>query len=200
MCESAFSSMPQSRTANRIPKRKSCSATGRVVRRSQGRPTPKVRRSRTSKPFLKVLQTRYGNILVHCGQEDCWREGQHKTAGRLGMPTGVTTNDQGQASGHAEQRVRALRAQIHIIVEDLRRTGVEVIFDHPAGRHAEWILNFFVKSDVRLSGGGTIKTPPHEAHTGDKAPSNVARFLKWVLVRSRTNDDKQSRFLIGWSL
>ena len=41
VCESTFSSMPQSRTANRILKRKSCSATGRVVRRSQGRPTPK---------------------------------------------------------------------------------------------------------------------------------------------------------------
>ena len=59
--------------------------------------------------------------------------------------------------------MRAHRAQLHIIVEDLRRTGVEVFFDHPAGRHAEWILNFFVKIDVRLSGGGTIKTPPHES-------------------------------------
>ena len=54
----------------------------------------------------------------------------------------------------------------------------QIKLDHPAAqwamRHAEWIQNFLVKCDVDLSGGGTIKITPHGAHTGDKAPSNVA--------------------------
>ena len=37
-------------------------------------------------------------------------------------------------------------------------------------------------------------------HTGDKAPSNVVGFLERVLVRSKINDDKQPRFLVGWAL
>ena len=45
--------------------------------------------------------------------------------------------------------------------------------------------NFLVKSDVDLSGGGTIKITPHEAHTGDKAPSNVVGFLERVLVGNK---------------
>ena len=40
--------------------------------------------------FLKVLQTRYGNIPVYCDQDECLREVVHSTAGRLGMPTRVT--------------------------------------------------------------------------------------------------------------
>ena len=36
--------------------------------------------------------------------------------------------------------------------------------------------------------------------TGDKAPSNVVGFLERVLVRSKINDDKQPRFLVGWAL
>ena len=66
-----------------------------------------------------------------------------------------------QANGRAEQRVRALRERLQIMVEDARRCGVEIILDHPvaqwAVRHAEWIQNFFVKSDVELSDGGTIQ-------------------------------------------
>ena len=57
----------------------------------------------------------------------------------------------------------------------------EIILDHPVAqwalRHAEWIQNFLAKSDVDLSGGGTIKVTPHEAHTGHRAPSNVAGFF-----------------------
>ena len=90
------------------------------------------------------------------------------------------------------------------MVEDARRCGVEIILDHPvaqwAVRHCEWIQNFFVKSDVDLSDGGTRKITPHEAHTGDKAPSKVVGFLERVLVRSKINDDKQPRFLAGWAL
>ena len=80
------------------------------------------------------------------------------------MPAGVTAVAWSQANGRAEQRT--------INVEDARRCGVEVILDHPAAqwavRHAEWIQNFIVKSDVGLSGSGTIKITLREAHTGDK--------------------------------
>ena len=68
-----------------------------------------------------------------------------------------------------------------------------------AVRHAEWIRNFSVKSDADMSGVGT-KITPHEAHTGDKAPSNVIGFLERVLVRSKINDDKQPMFLAGGAL
>ena len=55
--------------------------------------------------------------------------------------------------------------------------------------HAEWIQNFPVKSDVDLSDGGTIiNITPHEAHTGDKAPSIVVGFWERVLVRREVTD------------
>ena len=60
------------------------------------------------------------------------------------MPTRVTAC-QSQANGHAEQRVRALRELSHIMVEDARRCGVEIILNHPVAqwvvRHAEWCNN-----------------------------------------------------------
>ena len=56
-------------------------------------------------PFLKVLQTRCGTIPVYCDQEECLREVVHSTAGRLGMPRGLTAVEQSQANGRAEQRV-----------------------------------------------------------------------------------------------
>ena len=112
--------------------------------------------------FLKVLQTRDGNIPVNCDQEECLREVVHSTAGRLEFPTGVTAVEQSQANGRAEQRVRVLRERLVIMVEDARRCGVEIIFGHPVAQwavtHAEWIQNFLVKSDVNLSDGGTMKT------------------------------------------
>ena len=104
--------------------------------------------------FLKVLQTRHGNIPVYCDQEECLREVVPNTAGGLGLPTRVTAVEQGQANGCAEQRVRALRERLQIMVEDARRCGVEIILDHPvaqlAVRHAEWIQNFLVTSDMGL--------------------------------------------------
>ena len=154
--------------------------------------------------FLKVLQTRYGHIPVYCDQEECLREVVHGTAGGLGMPTGVTAVELSQTNGRAEQRARASRERLQVMVEDARRRGAEITLDRPvaqwAVRHAEWIHNFLVKSDVDLSGGGTIRITPHEAHTGDKAPSNVAGFLERILVRNKINDDRQPRFLVGWSL
>ena len=136
-------------------------------------------------------------------QEECLREVVHSTAGRLRLPTGLTTIEQSQANGRAEQRVRALIERLQIMVEHAQRRSTENILDHPvaqwAVRHAEWIQNF-VESDVDLSGGGTIKVTPHEAHTGEEAPSNVAGFLERVLVRNKINDDKQPRFLVGCSL
>ena len=144
--------------------------------------------------FLKVLQTRCGNIPVCCDQEECLREVVHSAAGRLGMPTGVNAVERSQANGRAEQRVRTLRERLQITV-DARRRGAEIILDHLvaqwAVRHAEWIQNFSVKSDVDSSGGGTIKITPHEARTEDKAPSNVAGFWERIPVRSRINDGKQ---------
>ena len=76
----------------------------------------------------------------------------HSTASKLGLPTGVTAVEQGQAIGRAEQRVRALSERLHISVEDARRRGVEIILNHIvaqwAVRHAEWIQNLLVQSDV----------------------------------------------------
>ena len=83
-----------------------------------------------SKLFLKVLQTRCGNIPVYCVQEECLREFVRSTARRLGLSTRVTAIQQSQANGRAEQRVRAVRERLQITV-DARRRGVEVILDHP---------------------------------------------------------------------
>ena len=69
--------------------------------------------------------------MVYCDQEECLREVVHSTAGRLGLPTRVTAIEQGPANGRAEQRVRALRERSKILVEDVRRRGVEIILDHP---------------------------------------------------------------------
>ena len=103
-----------------------------------------------------------------------------------------------------EQRVRAMRERLQIFVEEARRREVEIILDYPlaqlAVRHAELMPNFLVNSDVDLQDGRLVKITPHEAHTGDKAPNNVVVFFERVLVRSKTNDDKQPRFLIGWAL
>ena len=103
------------------------------------------------------------------------------------MPTGVTAIEQGQANGRAERRVRALRERLQILVEDSRRRGTEIILDHLvaqwAVRHDEWVKNFLLKSRIDLRGGGTIKITPHEAHTGDKAPSNVVCFRERVCFK-----------------
>ena len=76
------------------------------------------------------------------------REVVQNTAGRLELPTRVTTIEQSQANGRVEQRVRALRERLQIMVEDARRCGVDIILDHPvpqwAVRHPEWIQNFLV--------------------------------------------------------
>ena len=43
------------------------------------------------------------------------------------LPTGVTAVEQSQGNGRAEQRVRALRERLQIMIEDARRCGVEII-------------------------------------------------------------------------
>ena len=102
----------------------------------------------------------------------------------------MTAVEQSQANGRAEQRVQALRERLQIMVEDARRRGAEIMLDHPvvrwAVRRVEWIRNFLVLSDVDLSGGGTIKITPHEAHTGVKAPSIVAGFCETNLCSKQT--------------
>ena len=54
-------------------------------------------------------------------------------------------------------------------------------------RHAEWIQNFLIKSDVEVSGSGTIKITPHDAHTGDKAPSNDFWSVGHVVTKTLTS-------------
>ena len=62
------------------------------------------------------------------------------------------------------------------------------------------IQNFPAKSDVDLSGGGTFKITPHEAHTRDKTPTNVAGFGERILLQNNIEDDKEPRLLVSWSL
>ena len=96
----------------------------------------------------------------------------------------MTAVEQSPAHGLAEQRVRALRERLQVLVDDARSRGVEIILDHPvvqwAVRHGEWTQNFLVKSDVRLRDGVKRKITQHEAHTGDRPPSNVVGFLELV--------------------
>ena len=104
-----------------------------------------------------MLHTGYRNIPVYSDPEECLRDVVHSTAGRLGLPTGVTAAEQSQANGRAEQWVRALRERLQILVEGARRRGVEIIIDDPdaqwTARHAEWIQNFLVKRAVDLQDG-----------------------------------------------
>ena len=70
--------------------------------------------------FLKVLQTRYGNIPVEQDRmfaRSCTQYGRTTWDPRQG----VTAVDQSQANGRAEQRMRALRGRWQILVEDARR-------------------------------------------------------------------------------
>ena len=49
----------------------------------------------------------------------------------------MTAIEQSQANGRAEQHVRALRERRQIMVDDARRCGVEIIFDHPVAVGSE---------------------------------------------------------------
>ena len=73
--------------------------------------------------FLKVLQTRHGNIPAYCDQEECLREAVHSTAGRLVLPTRGTAVEQSQANARAEQRVRALRERLQTSKTPERRSA-----------------------------------------------------------------------------
>ena len=81
---------------------------------------------------------------------------------------------------------------------------LEIVLGHPVAqggvRHAEWIQNFVQRAmliSVRVE--PRKKITPLEAHASDKAPSNVAGFLERVLVQRGANDDRQQRFVVGWS-
>ena len=149
----------QSRTVNKVQKSRSWSVLDRAEKRRAVH--RKGANFENLELFLNVLKTRYGNTPVYCDEEECLRKLVHSTAGRHGLPTGVTAVEQSQANGRAEQRVRALRERLQIMVEDARRSGVEIILDHPvtqwAVRHAEWIENFLVK-------GGLKKHTPETKH------------------------------------
>ena len=58
------------------------------------------------------------------------------------------------------------------------------------------MFNFLVERDVAIVGGRVTKKP-----TDDMAPSSVAAFVERVLVRPRTNEDRQRKILVGcWTL
>ena len=105
----------------------------------------------------------------------------HSTASKLGLPTGVTAVEQGQAIGRAEQRVRALSERLHISVEDARRRGVEIILNHIvaqwAVRHAEWIQNLLVQSDVDLRDGGRVNIYSRRSRHWEQRPEQCCWFL-----------------------
>ena len=128
------------------------------------------------KPFRHVQQSPHNDLQMCSVSKRGLREVVLKKAGRLRLPTGVTAVEQCQANGRAEQRVRALRERLQIMVGDARRRA-ETMLDNLVAQwavgHAERSQNFVVKADVDMSGGGTINTTQHDAHTGDNAPSNV---------------------------
>ena len=97
--------------------------------------------------------------------------------------------EQSQANGRAEQQALALRERLHISVVDVRPTGAEVVFDHLVSQNL--LATSVISAVVARS-----KYP----HSSDKAPSDVTGFLERVLMHNRTHDDKQPRFLVGWSL
>ena len=139
----------QSRTVSKAQKSRSWSVLDRVGKTFARAVHRKGANFEDLELFLKVLQTRYGNISVYCDQEECLREVVHSTPGRLGLPTGMTASEQSQANGRGEQRVRALRERLQLMVEDTRRRGAEIILGRLdaqwAARHAERIQNFLVK-------------------------------------------------------
>ena len=118
-----FLTMQKSKTVNKVLKSRSWLVLDRAEKRFARAVHRKGAKSEDLEQFLKVLQTRCGNIPVYCDQEECLREAAHSMAGRLDMPTGVTAVEQSQANGRAEQRVRALRERLQILVEDARRRG-----------------------------------------------------------------------------
>ena len=87
--------------------------------------------------------------------------------------------------------------------KEAKSDDLEIVLGHPvaqgAVRHAEWIQNFVQRAMLISVRGGTKKITPLEAHASDKAPSNVAGFLERVLVQRGANDDRQQRFVVGWS-
>ena len=84
------------------------------------------------------------------------------------MPRGVTAVEQSQANGRAEQRVRALRERLRMMVEDARRRGV-----------ARWAMRHAEEQSKSL----------HMKHTQEtKAPSNVAGFWERILVGNKNDD------------
>ena len=65
-------------------------------------------------------------------------------------------------------------------------------------RHAERIQNFLAKSDVDVSGGG--KSLHMKRTQGTKHRAILIDFWSEFLFENKINDDKQPRFLVGWSL
>ena len=69
---------------------KSWSVQDQEARDSRGQRIGKVLQVKGSNCSCKFCEHVVNNILVYCDQEECLPEVVHSTAGRLGMPTGVT--------------------------------------------------------------------------------------------------------------
>ena len=65
-------------------------------------------------------------------------------------------------------------------------------------RYNEWTATYFVKSHVKVEGGGVIKQSCYESHTGTAAPKNTARCLEKILVEWRDEESEQPRVKVAW--
>ena len=154
--------------------------------------------------FLEVMKQRYGAITIACDQEDSLVQVVKPAALKKGLPVTTTALEQSQSNGRAEQRVRAMKERLQISVLEARSRGVEILDSGTltswAVRHAEWVANFLVKSDVELVDGSVIKVSPYEAHTGKNPPRQLAAFMERILVKRRDRDDPQPRWQVSWLL
>ena len=123
---------------------------------------------------------------------------------RKGLPVTTTALEQPQSNGRAENRVRAVKERLQITVMEARNRGVEILKSGTltswAVRHAEWVTNYLVKSDVELVDGSVIKVSPYEAHTGMNPPRQLAPFMERILVKRRERDEPQPRWKVAWLL
>ena len=101
------------------------------------------------------MKSRYGQILCMSDQEECLVQIVKPVALKLGLPRGSSPVERPQANGRAEQRVRNMKERLRIIVEEMRKKGIEIL-ESPtltswAVRHAEWTANYLVATTLRWS-------------------------------------------------
>eukprot|EP00974_Lingulodinium_polyedra_P103736 10040893-Lingulodinium_polyedra.AAC.1 len=108
--------------------------------------------------FLAVMKARYPSIQIRCDQEEALTHVVFHAADKQGLPRDAARLEVPQANGRAEQGVRTVRELLQVLREDLRRRGRLTQLNHPAMkwlvRHAEWLANHVVKSDVMADPDG----------------------------------------------